>query len=170
MSEPNWSEFLAAFARPGQPAAAFVTLQDIARRTVGANIFTVMVRDDAAKVQRRLHSSHPREYPVSGYKPQTPGKWQSQVIDRQEVFVANTIAEIAEVFPDHELIKSLGCESVVNVPVVYDGAVIGCLNLLEVAGFYTPERVEKAMALRPLGLAAILAAKADETKKSGVNR
>jgi hypothetical protein len=158
----DWNEMLAALAEPGQPAPAFAALQRIAQRKVGARIFTVMVRDDDAKVQRRLHSSHPNEYPVSGFKPQTPGKWQDQVVGRREAFVANTIEEIAEVFPDHELIKSLGCESVINLPIIFDDAVIGSLNLLEAAGHYTPRRVAAAMELQPLGTAAMLAAQAIE--------
>jgi GAF domain-containing protein len=156
----DWDEMLSALAEPRQPKPSFAAIERIAQRNVGAKIFTVMVRDNTAKVQRRLHSSHPSEYPVSGFKPQTPGKWQDQVVGRQEAFVANTIEQIAEVFPDHELIKSLGCASVVNVPIVFDGAVIGTLNLLEARGHYTPERVAAAMELRPLGAAAMLAAQA----------
>ncbi|MGH6922395.1 MAG: GAF domain-containing protein [Propylenella sp.] len=158
----DWDEMLSALAEPGQPMPGFAVLQRIAQRNVGARIFTVMVRDNAANVQRRLHSSHPIEYPVSGFKPQTPGRWQDQVVGRREAFVANTIEEIAEVFPDHELIKSLGCQSVVNVPIIFDNAVIGTLNLLEAAGHYTSERVAAAMELRPFGAAAMLAAQAVE--------
>lgn len=158
----DWDEFLAALAGPDQPRASFAALQRIARRNVGARIFTMMVRDNAANALRRLHSSHPTEYPVSGFKPDTPGKWQEQVVGRREAFVANSIEAIAEVFPDHELIKSLGCESVVNVPIVFDDAVIGSLNLLEAAGYYTPDRVAAAMALRPFGAAAMLAAQVIE--------
>ena len=64
--------------------------------------------------------------------------------DRQEIFVANSIKDISEVFPDHALIKSLGCESCMNVPIVVGGAVIGTLNCLDVAGHFTPERIAQA--------------------------
>jgi hypothetical protein len=167
MSE-DWQQFLAALAAPDQPRTSFAALQRLARRNVGAEIFTVMVRDNAANALRRLHSSHPTEYPVSGFKPETPGKWQDQVVGRREPFVANTIEAIAEVFPDHELIMSLGCASVVNVPIVFDDAVIGSLNLLEAAGHYTPERVAAAMALRPFGTMAMLAARAIELQAGQV--
>ena len=63
---------------------------------------------------------------------------------------------IAEVFPDHELIASLGCQSVINVPVVIYGAVYGTINCLDVAGYYTPDRVAASEALKLPGAAAFL--------------
>ena len=59
-------------------------------------------------------------------------------------------------FPDHELIASLGCEAVLNLPVVAGGAVLGTLNCLDAAGAYTPDRVAAADALRLPGAAALL--------------
>ena len=40
-------------------------------------------------------------------------------------------------FPDHALIRSLGCESCVNIPVRWDGQTIGMLNVLHEANWYT---------------------------------
>ena len=80
---------------------------------------------------QRVHSSHPEEYPVSGRKPLHLGLWSRTVIEERKMFIANTIEAIAEVFPDHELIRSLGCESVVNLPVAFADAVIGTVNLLD---------------------------------------
>jgi hypothetical protein len=71
--------------------------------------------------------------------------------------VANTIEDIATVFKDHELIRSLSCGSVLNLPVVFGGGVIGTVNLLEQTGYYTPERVAKGMSLLPEATAALLA-------------
>ncbi|MGP1355526.1 GAF domain-containing protein, partial [Roseicyclus sp.] len=96
--------------------------------------------------------------PVSGEKPLQSGRWTDVVEGRHETFVANTIEEIADVFPDHELIRSLGCESCMNVPVVVGGAVIGTLNCLHEAGHYTPDRVAAAEALKLPGAAAFLLA------------
>ena len=95
----------------------------IARRNVGAQIFTVMVRDNAAKALRS--ASLEPSGGISGVGVQA-GDAGHLVEDRwsrrREPFLANTIEAIAEVFPDHELIKSLGCASVVNVPIVFDDA------------------------------------------------
>jgi transcriptional regulator with GAF, ATPase, and Fis domain len=72
--------------------------------------------------------------------------------------VANTIEEIAAVFPDHALIKSLGCESCINIPITFKGDVIGTLNCLDSAGHFTPERVAKAKTLKKSGALAMLVA------------
>jgi hypothetical protein len=146
--ERNWPTFLAALAAREQPRATLDCLQTLFRQEVGARLFTVMTFDAATGLSQRVHSSHPKEYPVSGVKPLSQGLWSRTVIDERKLFVANSIEKIAEVFPDHELIRSLGCESVVNLPVVFAGAVIGTVNLLDAPGYYTPERVVRSKAFR----------------------
>ncbi|HXW20080.1 MAG TPA: GAF domain-containing protein [Roseiarcus sp.] len=159
MTERNWPDFLAALARPDQPDATLSALQTIFRREVGAKLFTVMSFNAATRLSRRVHSSHPAEYPVSGFKPAPPGAWSRTVLDDRKIFVANSIEAIAEVFPDHELIRSLGCESVVNLPVVFSGAVIGTVNILDTAGFYTADRVAKVELLAPFAALSLFAAR-----------
>jgi hypothetical protein len=44
--------------------------------------------------------------------------------------------DVKSVFFDHELIRSLGCESSINVPVRYDGVTYGTLNLLNETNWY----------------------------------
>jgi GAF domain-containing protein len=159
MMNETWRTFLAALAAPQQPAPVFVALQTILREEVGAKLFTLMSFDARTGLSRRVHSSHPREYPVSGLKPLPVGVWSRIVIDERRPFVANTIEAIAEVFPDHELIRSLGCGSVVNLPVVFSGEVIGAANALDAPGHYTPERVDKIERLSPFVTIALLAAR-----------
>ena len=121
-------------------------------------LFTVMTHD--GKKRRGEPASIPNmpdAYPVSGTKPANQTDWSRQVIERQAApFVANDIDGIAAVFPDHELIKSLGCESVINVPIVVGGEVLGTINCLHEAGFYTSEKVEAAEALKLPGAVCLL--------------
>jgi GAF domain-containing protein len=159
MTEARWSAFLAALAAPGQPGAILAALQSIFREDIGAKLFTVMTFDARTGMSQRVHSSHPEEYPVAGAKPLSVGLWSRTVIEERRTFIANTIEAIAEVFPDFELIRSLGCESVVNLPIVYDGGVIGTINVLDGAGHYTPERVAKIERLAPFASIALLAAR-----------
>jgi hypothetical protein len=159
MIERNWPAFLAALAAREQPRTTLDCLQALFRREVGARLFTVMTFDAATGLSQRVHSSHPKEYPLSGVKPLSQGLWSRTVIDERKLFVANSIDKIAEVFPDHELIRSLGCESVVNLPAVFAGAVIGTVNLLDAPGYYSAERVAKIEALSPFAAAALLAAR-----------
>ncbi len=114
--------------------------------SVGGRLMTVTVLDRKAGLARRVYTSHPVEYPVSGTKPMGQGDWTTQVVDRGEPFVANTVAEFAIYFPDHAVIEALGCGSALNVP-VRDGAVIGTVNILDIAHFFTPERVAERLAI-----------------------
>ena len=152
------TDMTTALADPRQPQATFEALERLAQETVGAKLFTLMRIDHDRGVAWRSYSNMPEAYPAGGEKPVQDNAWTEQVQGRQESFVANTIDEIAAVFPDHALIRSLGCESCLNVPVVVGGRVIGTLNCLHAAGHYTPARVAAAQALRTGGALAFLVA------------
>ena len=118
------------------PDAVFRTLHE----QTGGRLFTVTVLDRAAGLARRIYSSHPDAYPVSGTKPMAQGAWTAQVVERGEVFVANTVAEFAIYFADHALIESLGCASALNIPVLR-GGVIGTVNILDEAHHFSLQKV-----------------------------
>lgn len=163
VSNPKaWEALLAALGEEGQPTATLAKVEELYQREVGAIIFTVMSADFDTGMSRRLYSNHPQEYPTSGYKQSAAGKWNDLVFGEKKPYVANTIEEIATVFHDHELIQSLGCGSCINVPVVFEGSVLGTINILDKAGAYTPDKVERAMALRPFAAIGILAATVTE--------
>ena len=157
MPAVDYSAFTRALAAKGrQPNAAFAGLEALTNALVGVKLFTIMVRDSAQGVSQRIYSNMPDAYPVSGTKPANQTHWSSIVIDQQQIFVANDIAAVAAVFDDFKLIQSLGCESVINVPIVVDGDVLGTINCLHEASFYTPERVAAADALKLPGAACLL--------------
>lgn len=154
---PDYTEFQKSVAEAGnQPAAAFDALCALARETVGARLFTVMTFDPETRAAQRIYSNMPDAYPVSGTKPANETDWSRVVMGEGRTFVANDIDGIAAVFSDHELIRSLGCESVINVPIVVGGAVLGTINCLHEAGYYTPERVAAAEALKLPGAVCLL--------------
>ncbi|MEL7213854.1 MAG: GAF domain-containing protein [Pseudomonadota bacterium] len=111
----------------------------------GGRLFTVTVLDRAAGLARRVYTSHPDTYPVSGTKPMHRNDWTRQVIDNGEVFVANTVEEFAKYFPDHALIQSLGCKSAMNVPIIED-EVIGTVNILDKEHHFDDQRIAECTA------------------------
>lgn len=139
-----------------QPKAAFDALCELSRQTVGHRLFTLMTFDDVTGEASRIYSNMPDAYPVSGKKPANESHWSRQVIEGRNTFVANDIEAIAEVFSDYELIRSLGCEAVVNVPIFVAGRFLGTINCLDEAGHYTPERVTASEALKLPGAACFL--------------
>ena len=154
------TRFDAAIANAMGADEAFAALQALTEQTVGVKLFTFMTVDMQAEVARRAYTSDPVNYPTSGTKPIRYDSWFDIVHKERRYFVANTIADIAKVFPDYELIDSLGCQSVVNVPVVLGRELVGTVNMLDVEGHYTPERVEliKEIIAVPAKLAAVVAA------------
>jgi GAF domain-containing protein len=157
MSTIDYSRFTQTLAAKGQtPQTIFAALEALTEAMVGVKLFTIMTYDAALGLSQRIYSNMPTEYPVSGTKPTNVTHWSTIVLEDKQIFVANTIEDIAAVFYDHELIQSLGCESVINVPIVINGAVLGTLNCLHEAGYYTPDRVAAAEALTLPGAAALL--------------
>ncbi|HRX73940.1 MAG TPA: GAF domain-containing protein [Hyphomonas sp.] len=120
--------------------AAFDALHALVRATVGVRLFTVMTVDMDRMVARRAYSNDPDNYPCSGTKPIESNAWFDVVHGRREMFVANTLAEIAQVFPDHELIGKLGCGSVVNLPIILGNKLQATMNILDREHHYSPER------------------------------
>ncbi len=114
-----------------------------------------MTVDLAHGLARRAYSSHPMDYPVSGTKPIERNAWFDIVHGEKRTFVANRIAEIAMVFPDHQKIWAMGCGSVVNLPVVLDGELAATINLLHEEHYYNDARV--AAMVRYLAQPAALA-------------
>ncbi len=153
---PDYRNFVAAVEQSGQPEKAFAALEQLTRELVGVKLFTVMTSDTREKVSERVYSNMPDAYPVSGTKPYNETHWSDITLRQKRIFVANTIDDIAKVFEDHELIKSLGCESVINVPIIVDGLVLGTINCLHEQGFYTEDRVKAADALKLPGAVCMM--------------
>lgn len=154
------AKFDAAISSAKTANACWAALWVLATEIAGCKLFTVTTVDMAAGLARRAFSSNPDAYPVSGTKPIERNSWFAIVHDRREVFVANTLADIAAVFPDHKLIESLGCGSVVNLPVVLAGELAATVNLLDAGGHYLPARVAAISTRLPMpAKLALLAAR-----------
>ena len=157
----NLASFDRAIAEARTPAACWQALERLSAEVAGHKLFTVMTVDLTADLARRDYTNDAAAYPVSGTKPIIHDRWFEIVHEQKRTFVANTLAEIAVVFPDHEKIGALGCGSVVNLPVVLGGELAATINVLHEQHFYTPVRVaviESSLAI-PAKL-ALLAARA----------
>ena len=155
MSDEAFATFTDALAAAQQPDQPFAALHRLVCATVGARLFTMTTVEEGGRLARRSYTSHPDEYPVSGTKTVEPNRWTQIVLDQRQTFVANSLADIATVFPDHELIGSMGLGSVINLPVILRGQIAATMNLLDVAGHYTDGRL--AFVDGPLRLAAMAA-------------
>lgn len=147
---------IAAHADPDQPGATFRALDAALARAPGHILFTVLVHHPALRESERFYSNKPAEYPVGGRKPVTDSPWMRQVIGRGHPYLGRTRADIRDVFYDYELIWSLGCESVLNLPVRWRGETLGTLNLLHRAGHYEDAHIPRVALLGHLALPALM--------------
>lgn len=155
MSEA-FDRFSRAVAEARSPAEAHRGLCVLTDEIIGVRLFTLMTFDPARGEAKRIFSNMPDDYPVSGTKNVDSTDWTELVLQQRQTFVANTIEDIAKVFPDHELIDSLGCQSCINIPVEVAGEVLGTLNCLHEKDHYTAGRVAASEALKLPGAVCLL--------------
>ena len=126
----------ATSATAAEPDATFDAVAALAQRAIGFRLFTVMRLHHATQEVERLYSSLPDAYPVSGRKPKQGTPWGAQVLDRGEIFIANTPDEVREAFADYPLIFSLGIGAIMNVPIRFRGRSLGTMNICAEAGHF----------------------------------
>jgi GAF domain-containing protein len=134
----------AAAAVAGGREGLFRSVDQALGELVGHKLFTILYTSPDAQQVIRVYSNQPAAYPVSGAKKMGPTPWGDLVIDRGQPYIGNDAEAIKWAFFDHELIASLGCESVLNIPVVIEGRTVGTLNLLHEAAWYKEEHVALA--------------------------
>ena len=152
----DFAAIVAAHADTDQPAATFRALDQALAAAPGHILFTILVHHPALRQSERFYTNMPAEYPVGGRKPVTDSAWMQTIIGRGEPYIGRTRDDIREVFYDYELIWSLGCESVLNMPVRWRGQTMGTLNLLHRAGYCDESHIEAVRLAAHLALPALL--------------
>jgi hypothetical protein len=122
--------------RSGPTEEIFKAVEKGTADTVGHKLFTLLYVAPNGKRVKRMYSNMPKEYPVGGYKEIRETEWHKQILGQKEPWVGYNAKDIEWAFFDHKLIVSLGCESAMNIPVLYNGRLLGTMNLLDAAGRY----------------------------------
>jgi hypothetical protein len=129
-------ESCVAAVRSGPTEAIFAAVEKAMAEVVGHRLFTLLYVAPNGKRVKRMYSNMPREYPVGGYKEIDDSAWRQQILGQKKPWVGYDKKDIEWAFFDHKLIVSLGCESAMNIPVLYNGRLLGTMNLLDAAGRY----------------------------------
>jgi len=146
---------LDATASATEPDAVFRAVEALVQKAIGFRLFTVMrLHTESAEVER-LYSSLPDAYPVSGRKPKQGTPWGERVLDRGEIFIANSPDEVRSAFADYELIFSLGIGAILNVPIRFRGRSLGTMNVCSELGRFggadrAPGRLLASLLVPPL--------------------
>jgi len=146
-----------SMAEDEQPEPSFRALDRAMGRVIGHKLFTVLLHHPRAQESERRYTNQPAAYPVGGRKAVTPSAWTERLFTDRRPYIGKTAADIREVFFDHQIILSLGCASVLNVPVVWDGRTLGTINLLHEAGWYDEPDVPIALCFAALAVPTLLA-------------
>jgi GAF domain-containing protein len=153
---PHLEAVARAVREAGQPDPSFQALDRAMGAVIGHKLFTVLLHYPEARESERQYTNQPAAYPVGGRKPLTASAWTERLFVERRPYIGVSAEDIRTVFFDHELILSLGCASVLNVPVVWDGRTLGTINLLHEAGWYDESNVPVAQIFAALAAPALL--------------
>ena len=149
-------QVLAAHCDIDQPGATFRAIDAGLAATLGHKLFTILIHDRVMQQNRRCYSNQPDAYPVGGAKPTGDFPLRQKLLEEGEHYIGRTADDIRWAFFDHDLIFSLGCESVLAMPVRWRGQTVGSLNLLDEAFWYSEADVGLARLFAQLALPAMM--------------
>ncbi len=151
---PHLAAVATALRAEDQPEATLRALDAAMGATIGHRLFTCLLHHPRARESERRYTNQPAAYPVGGRKPVQPTPWTRRLFEEHRPYIGYTDTDIREVFFDHVLIASLGCASVLNVPVVDGGRTLGTINLLHEARWYGEEDIPLGQVFAALAVPA----------------
>lgn len=148
---------LGSLGEAPQPIAAFNAVDRAVDHVFGRQYVTILAFEGELQTCR-VYSTVPDTYPV-GARKAMPDTDQTRRLKQAIPFVANSLEEIASAYPDHETVKALGATNLVNLPIVFEGKVLG---LLCIAGGGAPRPETFTAQAQPLAriLGPVLASSA----------
>ncbi|WP_137127491.1 GAF domain-containing protein [Roseomonas sp. HF4] len=164
---PFLAAVAAAMSEPGEVGAVFAAFERAMNGAIGHRLFTIMRHDPLAGRNRRVHTSDPVAYPVSGFKPVNPDHpWTRRVLLEGRPWIGRDAADIAWAYPDHEKIAAMGLGSAMNLPVRWGGRTLGAVNLLHGAGHYTEADAVTGAIFAALAVPALLGMDATDSRRA----
>lgn len=113
------------------PDTILKSLENTLASLFGYNLFTVLVYDANSSTICRVYSTRQDVQPVGARKEVTSSPWAKLVLNDGRMYLGSTIEDM-KVFSEYEFLATIGCESVLNVPIRSNlsGEIIGALALL----------------------------------------
>ena len=125
----------------------FNSLDNILNDFIGHKLFTILKFDKINSNLERIYTNNSKDYPLQGKKDVIRNFWQVQVLEKGIAYIGYNFQDIKTSFSDFDLIKKLGCSSVLIIPVKSGGNIKGSVNLLHEKSWYSNNHVEIAQSL-----------------------
>ena len=153
---PHIQALGAALRLPDQPMATFRALDAAMDAVIGHTYITILLYHADLQEIERLYSSNLDAYPIAGRKDVPDSAWTEKLLINQGCYIGYDANDIKRYFFDHELIHQLGCDAILNVPVVYDSVTLGTVNLVHEEGWYEESNTEIALTLAGIATPAFM--------------
>ncbi|WP_409565794.1 GAF domain-containing protein [Methylobacterium sp. J-077] len=156
MPIPYLSALTTTLSARSNPKQAFDIIAQAFQAEVGYRLltFTAIIADSSSV--KRLWSSHQDIYPAGGTKQLENHEWGRVVLQEQRPIVCNEPADLQRIFADHVDIANLGCSAGVNLPVVFQGDVLGTVNIFHKAQWFSQDKIDRGTDLMALVYAPML--------------
>ena len=114
---------------------------------IGHKLFTILKFDKNSFTLERIFTNKPFDYPLFGVKNLQKSFWQKSVFEEGNIFIGYNSKDIKNSFPDYDIILKLGCESVMNIPIVQNEIIKGSVNILHKKNWYSKRHIQSAKLL-----------------------
>lgn len=139
------------------PVALFDLLAGRLAETVGYQLLTLLATDNDGSRLIRPYSSRPDQFPCGAADVVEDSRWFRRLFVEQEPVIANDAASIRAWLPGFVNAEALGYDSLLNLPIVVTGKVIGLINIMGAKDHFDDRRVEAVRDETPLAALALLA-------------
>jgi hypothetical protein len=116
----------------------YLAMQDSLAEAPGYRLLTVLRFTSDGEGLERLFSSNAQVYPARGVKQIGNDRWLRHLLTITEPRLSPDAEAVRRNFFDSQAIFDLGCESALNVPILFQGRNLGTLNLLHRGHWYQP--------------------------------
>jgi hypothetical protein len=119
---------VAGFGLGPQPSSTFRAFDEAVERSVG-RLFLTIFRLTPEHMSERIFTTDPEAFPVGHMKPLPQGGRAAALYREKKPFLAFGLAAIRAEYEGHAKVIALGAEAMANFPIVYNGAMIGAVNI-----------------------------------------
>ena len=124
------------------PKKFYKNVSDSIKSKIKFKLLTLTVIDKSLSFVERVYTSNSKIYPLLGIKSIPKNNWNKVVIKQKKNYILRTKNEIKKIYYDYEIIFSLGCGSIINYLVLFNGKHLGTINILHKEKYYKKKHIK----------------------------